>query len=220
MSMQKIETAIQAMDFINRNLTTGGQCLLDHFKENGLDVEHEMWDLIRKCEQSDKSVRTELKQAMNQAYEFNNGKVKPEVEQVKVENPGVEDAEAELLANVKKVKTGLPKVARPKVVKVGGMELDVNGFHVILTPLQVAFLKLLPTVSFWDSGINSSLWIDTMCDDLAEKGFSAMTIGAMISTLREKALVNVRVGRVNNRKTKHMEFTEFGKGIMEQLEIK
>lgn len=220
MSMQKIETAIQAMDFINRNLTVGGQFLLDYFKTNNMDVEHEMWDFIRKCEQSGKSVRTELKQAMNQAYEFNNGKVKPEVEQAKVEIPGIEDAEAELLANVKKVKTGLPKVTRPKVVKVGGMEFDVRGFHIILTPLQVTFLKLLPTVSFWDSGVNSSLWIDTMCDDLAVKGFNAMTIGAMISTLREKGIVSIGVGKPNGHKVKFMELTDLGKGVMEQLGVK
>lgn len=228
MAIQKIETANQAIEFINRNLTTGGQYLLDYYKNGGMDLEHEMWSLIRQCEQTGESVRTELKQAMTQIMEYYKGYAKPEVEQAKAEVSGLEDAEAELLVNVKKAsKTHkadkLPKAPRVKVAKAGSVELDLTdakGNRFILTALQADFLKALPGVSFWDNGADSGLWVDALCDDLADKGFGAMTIGAMISTLREKHVLTVSEGRVNGHRVKSIGFTDLGKEVLRQLDIK
>lgn len=227
MAMHKIETANQAIEFINRNLTTGGQYLLDYYKNGGMDLEHEMWSLIRRCEQTGESARTELKRAMDQAVAFYKGTVNVEVEQAKAEVPGLEDAEAELLVNAKKAsKTRkadkLPKAPRVKVAKAGSVELDltdVKGNHFVLTALQADFLKALPGVNFWDNGVDSGLWIDVLCDDLADKGFGAMTVGAMISTLREKNILSVGEGKVNGHKVKSIEFTDLGKEVLRQLGI-
>lgn len=105
-----------------------------------------------------------------------------------------------------------------KRVKVGGMEFAEDGVSVVLTDKQVKFVQLLPTSGFWDRGVDSSLWVSVLCDELAEE-MGAMTIGAMISTLREKGLLVVGVGQYGEnvdkkgRKEKVIAFTELGRKV-------
>ena len=105
-----------------------------------------------------------------------------------------------------------------KKVQTGGMEFSEDGVSVILTPKQVAFVKELPTSDFWENGLDSALWVGVLCDELSGK-MGPMTVGAMISTLREKHLLVVGVGQYGGgiegkgRKSKYMELTELGKKV-------
>lgn len=92
---------------------------------------------------------------------------------------------------------------------------DADGI-VTLTEKQVRFLTLLPNDDFYENGLDSSLWIDVLCDTLANE-FNPMALGAMVSTLREKYLISVGVQKVNGKKCKFFSFTELGKRVAREL---
>ena len=106
------------------------------------------------------------------------------------------------------------KSPRKKKVQIGGMEFTEDGVSVILTAKQVVFIKELPGTQFWENGLDSALWIDVLCDELSDK-MGPMTIGAMISTLREKGLLLVGKDRRNHneRKAAFFELSEMGKKV-------
>lgn len=104
--------------------------------------------------------------------------------------------------------------------------VEVDGQEIGLTEKHVTFLKSLPKCSYWDHGLDSSVWVFDVRDTLAMAGMAGMTVGAMISTLREKGLLVVgeeiftnlvRGGR--GRKEKYIELTETGKKVAEALGI-
>lgn len=117
------------------------------------------------------------------------------------------------------------KAKKPtKKAKTGGMEFDQSGIHVILTDKQVDFIRHLPDTTFWESGVDSCPWIDCLCDDIGGQfANKPMTVGAMISTLREKGLLRVSFGQYGGglegkgRKAKFFEATEIGKEIFRQI---
>lgn len=106
------------------------------------------------------------------------------------------------------------KASKPRKSK--DVAFEGKGFAggITLTAKQVDFLKSLQGISFWDDGINSHLWCDCIAQDT---GWNPMSVGAMISTLREKHLVAVGQERVNGKKCKFMAFTETGKEVATQL---
>lgn len=85
-----------------------------------------------------------------------------------------------------------------------------------LTAKQVKFIKRMPEDDFYEHGLDSALWIDVYCDTIADE-FNPMSVGAMVSTLREKGLVNVGSDRVNGKRCKFMVFTDLGKQIAKEL---
>lgn len=95
-----------------------------------------------------------------------------------------------------------------------GETFKVN--HVTLTEKQVKFIRLLPRDDFYEQGLDSALWIDVLCDTLADE-FNPMALGAMVSTLREKHLISVGVQKVNGKKCKFFGFTELGKKVAREL---
>lgn len=110
------------------------------------------------------------------------------------------------------------KTAKPRRSKDVAFEMDTIEGHITLTAKQVQFLKLLPKTCFWEEGVESTLWCDILADEIGGQfAGKPMTVGAMISTLREKGLVNV--GRDLDRKghPKFMELTEVGQVIAEKL---
>ena len=124
-----------------------------------------------------------------------------------------EQDNAEIRRIQKEMTTPKKKSApRAKKVQVGGMEFTEGGVSVIITPKQVEFIRLLPTSNFWENGVDSFLWIDCLCDDLEGK-MAPMTIGAMVSTLREKNLLVTGEEKRENRKVKFFRFTDTGKAV-------
>lgn len=97
---------------------------------------------------------------------------------------------------------------------------DVAFRHqdITLTAKQVAFIKEAQQTSFWENGVESTLWCDVLVDEIGgEFAGKPMTVGAMISTLKEKELVYVAVEKVNGKKCKYFGFTELGQMILEEL---
>lgn len=91
---------------------------------------------------------------------------------------------------------------------------EMQGFT--LTAKQVNFIKMIPDDDFYEHGLDSTLWIDCLCDTVADT-FSPMAVGAMISTLREKELIYVDIQKVNGKKCKYFGFTPLGKKIAKEL---
>lgn len=130
------------------------------------------------------------------------------------------DKEAEDTVNGKKErdekKTPAKKSRRSKDV---AFEYCPNGTDTItLTAKQVEFMAEMTKTSFWENGLESTLWCDILADEIGGQfAGKPMTVGAMISTLREKGLVNV--GRDLDRKghPKFMELTDMGKQVATEL---
>lgn len=102
--------------------------------------------------------------------------------------------------------------------------VEVDGVEIGLTEKHVTFLKNLPRCTYWDRGLHSSVWVFDVRDTLAMAGMAGMTVGAMISTLREKGLLHVMLGEMENmngrtRREKYVELTETGKKVAEALGI-
>lgn len=98
-------------------------------------------------------------------------------------------------------------------------DIAYKGNGVTLTKKQVDFIKRIPEDDFYENGLDSMLWIDVFCDTVADQ-FNPMAVGAMVSTLREKKLINVGMQRVNGKNSKFMNFTDLGKEIAKDLGLK
>lgn len=102
--------------------------------------------------------------------------------------------------------------------------VEVDGVEIGLTEKHMMFLTNLPKCSFWDDGLDSSVWVFDVRDTLESVGMAGMTVGAMISTLREKGLLRVMLGEVGStngrtRREKYVELTETGKKVAEALGV-
>lgn len=93
---------------------------------------------------------------------------------------------------------------------------ESNG--VTLTAKQVDFIKHIPDTNFYEHGLDSALWCDILADEIGGQfAGKPMTVGAMISTLKEKNLISVGQERINGKKAKFFEFTELGKQVAKEL---
>lgn len=130
-----------------------------------------------------------------------------------------ESLESEEMAEiVEEMKEEEPKkTPRRRRTQVGGMEFSESGVRVIITKNQIKFIRMLPMSEFWTESVDSTLWIDVLCDELAME-MGPMTIGAMVSTLREKGLLVVSIGSYDNgKKAKYIAFTELGKKVATKI---
>lgn len=117
-------------------------------------------------------------------------------------------------SDAKKTPKKAKKNTRKKKVQVDGFEFQEGEVHLILTPKQVDFLKHLSDSPFWQQGVQSTLWIDDLCDEITGQfEGKPMTVGAMVSTLREKGILAVALGRLENKKAKYIALTDFGQRI-------
>lgn len=93
---------------------------------------------------------------------------------------------------------------------------ESNG--VTLTAKQVDFIKHLPDTNFWEQGLDSMPWCDVLADEIGGQfAGKPMTVGAMISTLREKGVVVVGRDTSRRGKPKFMQFTDLGKQVAKEL---
>lgn len=89
-----------------------------------------------------------------------------------------------------------------------------------LTAKQVTFLQNLTKDDFWESGLDSVIWVDIYCDTLEGAGIMGrMTAGAMVTTLREKGVI--WVGHKTEKKSSpaFFELTELGKSLMRKMGV-
>ena len=100
------------------------------------------------------------------------------------------------------------------------------GGEITVTARQLQFLRELARTPQYEEGA-SALWTDVLIDEIGmcSRTFTnGMQVGAMVSTLREKGLVEVwsegredgMTGRV--RRVKAMQFTPAGRALMEGIE--
>lgn len=88
---------------------------------------------------------------------------------------------------------------------------DLGDRKVTLTAKQVDFIKHIPDTCFYEHGLDSILYCDVLADEIGGQfAGKPMTVGAMISTLREKGLLEIGTTKVNGRKCKTMAFTKDG----------
>lgn len=118
-----------------------------------------------------------------------------------------------------------PKKKSSRSLRKAARRVVVDGVEIGLTEKHVTFLTSLPKCFCWDHGLDSSIWIFDVRGTLAMEGMVGMTVGAMISTLREKGLLRVMLGdEVKNmngrtRREKYIKLTETGKKVAEALGI-
>ena len=115
----------------------------------------------------------------------------------------------------KKAKEKAPKI---KKVPEGGAAFEINDLRVVLTAKQVDFIKHLPDTCFWERGVDSSIWIDCLCDEIkGQFEGKPMTVGAMVSTLCEKGLGVRATDRINGRKATSFHLTDLGQQVAIKL---
>ena len=112
-----------------------------------------------------------------------------------------------------------PKAKAPRRSKNTAYTKEFDGVKVALTTKQVDFIKHVPDTDFYESGLDSTLWIDVLIDQITN-GMGAMTIGAMVSTLRQKGIIMVGGERINGRESKCFKFTGLGKQVAADLGLK
>lgn len=106
------------------------------------------------------------------------------------------------------------------------VESPTTGRAITVTARQLQFLRELARTPQYVEGA-PALWTDVLIDEIGMGGSTftnGMQVGAMVSTLREKGLVEVwsegredgMTGRV--RRVKAMQFTPAGKVLMESIE--
>ncbi len=134
-----------------------------------------------------------------------------------------EEADAEKKAREDKVEAdareaeeAVSKKAKKRAKKNVAFKFEDEDGEVTLTEKQVKFIKLLPNDEFYEHGLESTLWIDVLCDTLAGE-FNPMALGAMVSTLREKYLIYVGTQRMNGKKCKYFGFTQLGMRVAKEL---
>lgn len=131
------------------------------------------------------------------------GNEEAEAKKARDEKAEKSDKQAEDKMNGKKAK---------KTRKSKDIAFESNG--TTLTAKQVDFLKSLQGISFWDNGVDSALWCDCIAMDI---NWNPMSVGAMISTLREKNLVVVSRDETRQGKPKYITFTDLGKKVATAL---
>lgn len=94
--------------------------------------------------------------------------------------------------------------------------LVIDGVEIGLTEKHLTLLHAMPKSGFWDNGLSSCIWTFALMDAV-EGEMSAMAMGAVISTLREKGIILVGIGAT--KKEKYIEFTDLGKKVAAELGI-
>lgn len=103
------------------------------------------------------------------------------------------------------------------------LTIEWEGGSIGITEKQKDFMEHLKDTNLWEHGLESSLWVSVLCDEIGGqfKG-KPLSVGAMISTLREKGLIGVGVGTMimddRKKKTKYMWLTEAGKKMARAVE--
>lgn len=102
----------------------------------------------------------------------------------------------------------------------GGFEDTFEGKRVLLTPKQTEFMERLEEHENWESG-NHGKWLygDLYAECLSDT-MSPMSVGAMITTLREKGVIRTEYTRVDGRRVCKFQLTELGMLVYNRLCMK
>lgn len=124
------------------------------------------------------------------------------------------DAEAEKAMN----KVSKPRKSKDIAFTTTVTLADDKIADVTLTAKQVDFIKHIPDTCFYEHGLESTPWCDVLADEIGGQfAGKPMTVGAMLSTLREKDIIAIGKDRVNGKVSKFFWFTELGKQVAKEL---
>lgn len=102
----------------------------------------------------------------------------------------------------------------------GGFEDTFEGKRVLLTTKQTEFMERLEENETWEHG-DPGKWFygDSYAECLSDT-MSPMSVGAMITTLREKGVIRTEYARVDGRRVCKFQLTELGVLVYNRLCIK
>lgn len=102
----------------------------------------------------------------------------------------------------------------------GGFEDTFEGKRLLLTPKQTEFMERLEENETWERG-DPSKWLygDHYAECLSDT-MSPMSVGAMITTLREKGVIRTEYTRIDGRKVCKFQLTELGLFVYNKLCMK
>ena len=129
------------------------------------------------------------------------------------------DKEAEDAVNGKKEEPKAKKRTRKsKDIAFIFTPMGDESRQLTLTSKQVDFIKHIPDTCFYEHGLDSAPWCDVLADEIGGQfANKPMTVGAMLSTLKEKGLIATESEKVNGHKSKFFVFTDLGKVIASEL---
>lgn len=129
-------------------------------------------------------------------------------------------AEASHLAPVTRKAPARGKSTPRSKLQPGGFEDTFEGKRVLLTPKQVEFLERLEENETWEQD-DSGRWFygDQYAECLSDT-MSPVSVGAMVTTLREKGAIRTEYTRYNGRKVCKFQLTDMGKFVYDRLCMK
>lgn len=102
----------------------------------------------------------------------------------------------------------------------GGFEDTFEGKRVLLTPKQTEFMERLEENETWERGDPGKWFYGDQYAECLSDTMSPMSVGAMITTLREKGVIRTEYARVDGRRVCKFQLTELGVLVYNRLCIK
>ena len=102
----------------------------------------------------------------------------------------------------------------------GGFEDAFEGKRLLLTPKQTEFMERLEENETWERGDPGKWFYGDQYAECLSDTTSPMSVGAMITTLREKGVIRTECVRVNGRRVCKFQLTELGILVYNRLCMK
>lgn len=102
----------------------------------------------------------------------------------------------------------------------GGFEDTFEGKRVLLTPKQTEFMERLEENETWEQDDSGRWYYGDLYAECLSDTMSPMSVGAMITTLREKGVIRTEYTRANGRKVCKFQLTDMGEFVYNRLCIK
>lgn len=102
----------------------------------------------------------------------------------------------------------------------GGFEDTFEGKRVMLTPKQTEFMERLEENETWEQDDSDRWYYGDHYAECLSDTMSPMSVGAMITTLREKGVIRTEYVRVDGRRVCKFQLTELGMLVYNRLCIK
>ena len=102
----------------------------------------------------------------------------------------------------------------------GGFEDTFEGKRVLLTPKQTEFMERLEENETWEQGDHGKWFYGDHYAECLSDTMSPMSVGAMITTLREKGVIRTEYARVDGRRVCKFQLTELGVFVCNRLCMK
>lgn len=102
----------------------------------------------------------------------------------------------------------------------GGFEDAFEGKRVLLTPKQTEFMERLEENETWEQDDHGKWFYGDHYAECLSDTMSPMSVGAMITTLREKGVIRTEYARVDGRRVCKFQLTELGMFVYNRLCMK